>query len=104
MELDQKITSFTAFLLRSPKSSDVKVESIQGLMFVVKVSANRKQQDWTTRFNTFPKSPYFALQKDRQGVSNVDTPEVSGRTCVCMCAYVCAHVRVCVYICTWMCV
>lgn len=62
-------------------------------MFVVKVSANRKQRDWQTRFTALPpESPYFAFQKERQGVSNVDTPEVSGRMCVFACVCTCTCV------------
>lgn len=61
-------------------------------MFVVKVCANRKQQDWPTRFTSFPESSYFAFQ-ERQGVSNVDTPEVTECTCVfvCVCVSVFVH-------------
>lgn len=81
------------FCLRSLKSCEVRVKCSQSLMFAVKVSANRTRWDWPTSFTAFSKNPYLAFLKERQGVSNVDTPEVCGRICVC----VCVHVWVCLY-------
>lgn len=80
----------------SLRSSHIWRES-QGPTYVLKFPQT-EQSDWPTKFTAFAQSPYFAFQRVRQGVSNVDTPEVRGaHVCICVCVSV--FIRECV--CKW---
>lgn len=82
------------FPLGSLESCEVKVKCSGGLNVCCKSLCKHKKKEkkekqaWPPDFTAFPESPYFAFQKERQGVSEVDTPEVSGRTCVHVCVFV----------------
>lgn len=60
------------------------------LMFVVRESKQTENSETgRPRSLPSPESPYFTFQMERQGVSNVDTPEVCGRVHVCAFLYEC---------------
>lgn len=77
------------------ESCDVKVKCSQGRMFVVKSIQTENTRPANQIYCFFPRAR-FAFQKERQGVSNVDTPEVAECTCVFVCVCVSVFVRECV--------